>query len=64
MSGNDAARALEAIRPAAVCPVHVEGWSHFREDQAGFGAALHQRAANVRCHWLPPGVGVNLADLL
>jgi L-ascorbate metabolism protein UlaG (beta-lactamase superfamily) len=62
MNGNDAARAARVIHPAAVCPIHVEGWSHFRESPADFDAALQRHAPDLHRHWLPPGVDVDLAD--
>lgn len=57
MSGRDAVRLCEAIRPRRIVPVHYEGWSHFHEGRAEITAAFPQGALT----WLTPGVQTALS---
>jgi L-ascorbate metabolism protein UlaG (beta-lactamase superfamily) len=52
MTGRDAARLVDLIRPRKVVPVHYEGWSHFHEGRPGIEAAFSPGALT----WLTPGV--------
>ncbi len=62
----DAADAIELIglaEPGVVVPVHVEGWSHFSEQEAAAKAVFHAEP-DVRdsVRWLPLGDPVELAE--
>jgi L-ascorbate metabolism protein UlaG (beta-lactamase superfamily) len=57
MTGRDAARLCEKIRPRRVVPVHYEGWSHFHEGRTEIAAAFPQGALT----WLVPGVQTALS---
>ena len=61
----DAAAAVELIElasPNVVVPVHVEGWSHFseQEDAAARVFAAAPATARDRIRWLPLGEAVEL----
>jgi L-ascorbate metabolism protein UlaG (beta-lactamase superfamily) len=62
----DAAAAVELIgilSPGVVVPVHVEGWSHFSEQQEAAKRVLDAAPASVRdrFRWLPLGEAVEIA---
>jgi L-ascorbate metabolism protein UlaG (beta-lactamase superfamily) len=62
----DAAAAVELIELAApdvVVPVHVEGWSHFSEQEAAATKVFEAAPASVRdrIRWLPLGRAVDVA---
>ena len=56
----DAAAAVELIdlaEPDVVVPVHVEGWSHFSEQEVALHAVLDTADADLRARlrWLTRG---------
>jgi L-ascorbate metabolism protein UlaG (beta-lactamase superfamily) len=57
MTGRDAVRLCDAIKPKRIVPVHYEGWSHFHEGRAEIAAAFPQEALI----WLVPGVQTALS---
>ena len=57
MTGRDAVRLCERIKPRRIVPVHYEGWSHFHEGRAEIAAAFPQDALT----WLTPGVPTALS---
>jgi L-ascorbate metabolism protein UlaG (beta-lactamase superfamily) len=57
MTGRDAVRLCDAIKPRRIVPVHYEGWSHFHEGRAEIAAAFPQGALT----WLEPGVQTALS---
>ena len=57
MTGRDAVRLCERVKPRRIVPVHYEGWSHFHEGRAGIAAAFGQDALT----WLEPGVQTALS---
>lgn len=62
----DAAAAVELIglaSPGAVVPVHVEGWSHFSEQEEAAARVFAAAPESVRdrIHWLPLGEPADFA---
>lgn len=57
MTGADAVRLLEVLRPRVAVPVHYEGWSHFAEPPDDARRALATAPAAVRdaVVWAAPG---------
>ena len=56
MTGRDAARLCDRIRPQRIVPVHYEGWSHFHEGRAEIEAAFPPGALT----WLDAGKPTSL----
>jgi L-ascorbate metabolism protein UlaG (beta-lactamase superfamily) len=57
MTGRDAVRLCERIKPRQVVPVHYEGWSHFHEGRAEISAAFPEGTLT----WLQQGVQTALS---
>jgi L-ascorbate metabolism protein UlaG (beta-lactamase superfamily) len=57
MTGRDAVRLCQQIKPRRIVPVHYEGWSHFHEGRAEIEAAFPHHALT----WLEPGVQTALS---
>jgi L-ascorbate metabolism protein UlaG (beta-lactamase superfamily) len=60
MTAADAVELCRLLRPRTVVPVHYEGWQHFRQSRAVVESAF-AAAPDVRVHWLPLGIGTDLA---
>jgi L-ascorbate metabolism protein UlaG (beta-lactamase superfamily) len=56
MNARDLVKAVQAIEPEAVIPIHYEGWTHFKEGRAEAERELakHPEVA-TRVRWLEPG---------
>jgi L-ascorbate metabolism protein UlaG (beta-lactamase superfamily) len=63
LTGADAVRLCEAVKPHTVVPVHYEGWSHFADGRDGAERAFAGAPAAVRdrVRWLDPGQPAELA---
>ncbi|MFE7845949.1 MBL fold metallo-hydrolase [Microbacterium sp. NPDC057407] len=66
MTGTDAAKLIAALEPAIAIPAHYDGWSHFRDGEAGMRTAIATAPAAVRdrVRWLPDGEPVDLGESL
>lgn len=62
MTADDAVRAARAFAPAAVVPVHYEGWEHFSQSRGDVERAFAAAGLSDRLRWLAPGVATPLAD--
>ena len=64
MSGRDAVKTIDLIRPQTAVPVHFEGWSHFSEQETALREALTAASASVtsRLRWLERGEATELQD--
>jgi L-ascorbate metabolism protein UlaG (beta-lactamase superfamily) len=64
MSGRDAIRTIDLIRPEAAIPVHFEGWSHFSEQETALRDRLATAPTSVtsRLRWLERGEPTQLPD--
>lgn len=58
MDGRDGAKLISEARPTSVIPVHVEGWSHFRDSRVAAERALANVSATVR--WPEAGVPLDV----
>lgn len=62
MTGTQAARLVDLVRPRVAVPVHYEGWSHFKDGGASIEAALAgaSEATRQRVRWLELGTPTTL----
>ncbi|MDY0907889.1 MBL fold metallo-hydrolase [Microbacterium sp. CFBP9034] len=62
MDAADAVELIEAAEPGVAVPVHVEGWSHFSEQEEAAARVFDSAPTSVqdRIRWLPLGVPVEL----
>ena len=62
MKAEDAAELIGLARPDAAVPIHVEGWSHFSQQEAEAGRVLAASPADVAAcvRWLPLGTPTDL----
>ncbi len=60
MSSAGAIKAIRALRPQVVVPVHYTSWSHFREPVERARALLAAAELPSRVCWLTPGVATDL----
>ncbi|SFR90761.1 L-ascorbate metabolism protein UlaG, beta-lactamase superfamily [Microbacterium sp. cf046] len=62
MDAADAVELVELTEPGVVVPVHVEGWSHFSEQEEAAGAVFSTASPDVqgRIRWLPLGEATEL----
>lgn len=56
MTGRQAVRLIEATSPGVAVPVHVEGWSHFRDTREHLTQAVAASPAAASVQWLSAGV--------
>ena len=56
MTGRQAVRVIEAASPGVAVPVHVEGWSHFRDTREHLELAVAASPAAESVQWLSAGV--------
>ncbi len=56
MSAAEGVELIRLIRPRLAVPVHYEGWTHFREQQAVARQTLSNSDVRDRVRWLTPGV--------
>lgn len=63
MTGRDAVRLVNDLQPLIAIPAHYDGWSHFRDGEAGMRAAIQNAPAPLRqkFRWLPDGHAVDLS---
>lgn len=63
MTGRDVVRFVQALRAGVVVPAHYEGWSHFRDGEAGLRRAISAAPGDVRdrVRWLPDGVAAEVS---
>lgn len=63
MNAHDAVELIDISDPGIVVPVHVEGWSHFSEQEEAAARIFAAAPASVRdrVRWLPLGQAVDLA---
>jgi len=59
-NAKDAVRAIHALNPQTVIPIHYEGWKHFREPKAEAEKVFTEAGINERVQWLPLGKPVDL----
>ena len=57
MNAQEGAELIALAKPQAVVPIHVEGWSHFSEQEAAAARVFDAAPASVRdrIRWLPLG---------
>ena len=58
MNAREAGELLEIVEPAAVVPVHYEGWSHFKQGRDEAEPELASTRLADRIHWIDPGESV------
>jgi L-ascorbate metabolism protein UlaG (beta-lactamase superfamily) len=63
MNTADLVRTARHLAPEAMCPVHTDGWSHFREGREQVERLLAQQVPELRLYWVPAGTPVNLATV-
>ena len=56
MTAEQAVELCTLIDPAAIVPIHVEGWKHFRQGRADAERVFAASALAERVRWLQPGV--------
>lgn len=63
MNAHEAAELIALARPDIAVPIHVEGWSHFSEQEDAAARVLAAAGSDVadRVRWLPLGEAVELA---
>ncbi|MDM7831460.1 MBL fold metallo-hydrolase [Cellulomonas edaphi] len=61
MTGSEAVRLLTTLEPRVAIPAHYDGWSHFRDGEAGLRAALRTAPGRVQdaVRWVPDGQPVD-----
>ncbi|WP_345801237.1 MBL fold metallo-hydrolase [Microbacterium sp. AZCO] len=62
MDAREAVELIRLARPEVVVPIHVEGWSHFSQQEEAARRVLSSAPAEVaeRVRWLPLGEAVEL----
>jgi L-ascorbate metabolism protein UlaG (beta-lactamase superfamily) len=58
--GSGAERAIAALAPRTVVPVHYDGWTHFRESREKCERAFAAAGFGERVRWVEPGKRVEL----
>ena len=59
-NAKEAARAVRALNPRTVIPIHYEGWKHFRESKAEAGKYFAAAGIQKQLSWLPLGEPVEM----
>jgi L-ascorbate metabolism protein UlaG (beta-lactamase superfamily) len=54
-SAKEAVRAVKALNPRTIVPIHYEGWKHFWESKAEAEKQFAAAAIKERVRWLPLG---------
>jgi len=54
-NAKEALRAIKALNPRTVIPIHYEGWKHFREPRAEAEKQFTSAGMNNMVKWLPLG---------
>lgn len=62
MTGADAMRLIAELAPRVALPAHYDGWSHFRDGEAGMRTAVDHVSSATRTliHWLPDGEPIEI----
>ena len=60
MGPEDAVRAIELIRPAAVVPMHYDTFDLIRQDAQAFASRVHQAVPGTKVTVLKPGESLDL----
>ncbi len=55
MTGREAARAINLLKPRCTIPIHYDGWTHFREEKEDVEHAFRHRNLNTELLWLKRG---------
>jgi L-ascorbate metabolism protein UlaG (beta-lactamase superfamily) len=55
-----AVRAIAALRPEQVIPIHYDGWTHFREPRAHAEEVFAAAGVGERVRWIPKGHPVEI----
>jgi L-ascorbate metabolism protein UlaG (beta-lactamase superfamily) len=55
MDARESVELLELVDPAAVVPVHYEGWTHFKQGRDAAEPVLSASRFADRVHWIDPG---------
>jgi L-ascorbate metabolism protein UlaG (beta-lactamase superfamily) len=55
MDARESVDLLELVDPAAVVPVHYEGWTHIKQGRAAAEPVLSASRFADRVHWVDPG---------
>ncbi len=55
MDARESVDLLELVDPAAIVPVHYEGWTHFKQGRAAAEPVLSASRFADRVHWVDPG---------
>jgi len=59
-NAKEAVRAIKALNPRTVIPIHYEGWKHFREPRAEAEKQFSAAGLGEKVKWLPLGAPVNV----
>lgn len=59
-NAKEAARAIKALNPRTIIPIHYEGWKHFREPRAEAEKQFRAAGLEEKVQWLPLGAPVNV----
>jgi len=59
-SAREAVRAVKALNPQTVVPIHYEGWKHFREPKAEAEKQFAAAGIEERVRWLPLGEPISI----
>ncbi|MDQ7994149.1 MAG: MBL fold metallo-hydrolase [Propionicimonas sp.] len=62
LTGADAVRLIEELRPRVAVPAHYDGWSHFADGLGGLRRAVERASPDTRSRirWLSDGVPTEL----
>lgn len=52
---------LRLFAPAAIIPLHYEGWAHFTESRGDIAQAFRKAGLEARLRWFEPGRATTLA---
>jgi hypothetical protein len=55
MDARESVELLELVDPAAIVPVHYEGWTHFKQGRPEAEPVLSASRFADRVHWVDPG---------
>jgi len=60
LNAKEAVRAVKALDPHTIIPIHYEGWKHFREPKAEAEKHFAETGIHERVQWLPLGEPVDV----